>query len=287
MRALLLCLLTAATASAQEVSGAIEGRVVDERGEPIGNAQVTVIGPTLQGSRRTMTDPKGRLTLLSLPAGSYTVEIRRIGYSPVRIQSVPLHLGNTTSLGEVRLETRPVDLTQVDVSGAKPVIDPVSASTGTTIDSSRFLSLPAQRDFRALIPFVPQANASVYPGDGVNISGATGLENAFYVDGMNVTVAGGASMSLPFNFVRDIQVATGGYEAEYGRALSGVINVVTPSGGNEFHGQAFGYFTGDALRTKPRLGVEETTPASSTQYDMGLSLSGPLQRDRLVVLRDL
>ena len=216
---------------AQEVTGALEGRVVAGPGEVIEGAQITALGGALQGTRSATTDARGRFFLRSLPAGSYTVGVQRIGYGPVRFQDVPVRLGSTTSLGDVRLEAQAVEVAEVLVPGAKPVIDPVSAATGATLDSSRFLSLPSARDSRALIPFVPHANGSAF-GDGVNISGSTGLENAFYVDGMNVTVDVGTSMDLPFNFVREIQVATGGYEAEYGRALSGVVNVVTLSGGN-------------------------------------------------------
>src|SRR6185437_4499632 len=139
---------------------------------------------------------------------------------------------------------------------------------------------PAQRDFQALVGFLPQANASDY-GDGANIGGSTGLENAFYIDGMHATVGAGSSVDLPFNFVREIQVRTGGYEAEFGRALSGVVNVVTPTGGNEFRGEALGFFTGDQLRTDPRVGVEQAEAVSFHRYDLGLSLSGPIQRDRL------
>jgi len=285
MRTLLVCLFVfaARAAAAQVVTGALEGRVVAASSEPIDGAHVTVEGTALQGIRSAVTDAHGRFVFLALPAGSYTVEIQRIGYGPVRVQRLAVRLGSTTSLGDVRLEAQVVEIAPVVVSGAKPVIDPVSPATGAVIDSSQFLSLPSERGFRALIPFVPQANASTYDGDGVNITGSTGLENAFYVDGMNIAVDRGASasMDLPFNFVREIQVATGGYEAEYGRALSGVVNVVTPSGGNEFHGQAFGYFTADALRTVPRAGVGETFPVSFSQYDVGVSLSGPIRRDRL------
>ena len=104
-----------------------------------------------------------------------------------------------------------MEVAEIVVSGAKPVIDPVSAATGATLDFSQFLSLPVERDFRKLISFLPQANASDY-GDGANIGGSTGLENAFFVDGMHATVGAGSSIELPFNFVREIQVTTGGYE---------------------------------------------------------------------------
>jgi hypothetical protein len=267
-------------AAAQQTAGDVRGRMLGPGGEPLADVQVTATSPSLQGDRRTLSDARGHFLLQSLPTGSYSIEIRRIGYGPVRFQDVPVRLGSTTMLGDVRLEAQAIDVPEVVVSGAKPVIDPVSAAAGATLDSSQFLSLPSDRSFRSLIAYVPQANVSFY-GDGVNIGGSTGLENAFFVDGMDVTVGAGTSVDLPFNFVREIQVTTGGYEAEYGRALSAVVNVVTPSGSNEFHGQLLGFYTGDRLRTGPRVGIYEQDVANFNSYDLGVSLSGPVRRDRL------
>jgi hypothetical protein len=265
---------------AQGVTGALEARVIAAQGEAIEGVQITVHGPSLQGARSAVTDARGRFVLSVLPAGPYTVAIRRIGYGPVRFENVPVRLGSTTSLGDIRLTAQAVEVAEIVVSGARPILDPVSAATGATLDSSRFLSLPAERGFRDLMKFAPQANASPL-GDGVNVGGSTGLENAFYVDGMNATVGAGSSVELPFNFVREIQVTTGGYEAEFGRALSGVINVVTPSGGNAFHGQVLGFFTSDGLQATPRAGLGQPTVGSFSRYDVGVSLSGPIVHDRL------
>ena len=268
---------------AQAIAGGLEGRVVAEGGDALEGTQISVESPALQGTRNSSTDQRGRFSFRSLPAGSYLLNIRSIGYSPVRLDSVPVRLGTTTSVGEVRLDRQVVEVAEIIVSGARPVIDPVSAAVGASIDSSRFLTLPAERDFQALLPFIAQANASDYSqyGDGVNIGGSTGLDNAFYVDGMHTTVDGGSSIDLPFNFVREIQVLTGGYEAEYGRSLSGLVNVVTPSGGNEFRAQALGFFTSDGLRTTPKVGLSQSETVGYRQYDLGLSVSGPIQRDRL------
>lgn len=291
MRAVLSVLLFSSvvltSAAAQETTGDIQGRVVGPTGQPLPDVQVSVTSPSLQGDRQTASDARGHFVLPSLPAGSYTVTIRRIGFRLIRVEDLPVRLGSTTSLGEVSLQVQAVDVAEVVVSGSRPVIDPVSPASGMTLDSSQFLSLPSNRDFRALIGFVSQANPSSYSNpnpylaEGVNISGSSGSDNAFYVDGMNVTVLTGNSVDLPFNFVRDIQVATGGYSAEYGRALSGVINVVTPSGGNVFHGQALGFFTADELRSAPRVGSGAADAVNFGQYDVGLSLSGPLRHDRL------
>lgn len=275
-----LALLATTGAAAQQITGDIQGRILGPGRQPLPDVQVTATGSSLQGDRRALSDARGRFILPSLPAGSYAVAIQRIGYGPVRFQDVPVRLGSTTSLGDISLEAQAVEVAEVVVSGARPVIDPVSPAVGAVLDSSQFLALPSDRNFRSLLTYVPQANASFY-GDGVNVGGSTGLENAFFVDGMDVTVGNGTSVDLPFNFVREIQVTTGGYEAEFGRALSGVVNVVTPSGGNEFHGQVLGFFTGDQLRTAPRVGIYESDVTNFSRYDLGLSVSGPFRRDRL------
>ena len=276
-----LALLATTGAAAQQITGDMRGRILDVGGQPLTDVQVTVRGSSLQGDRRTRSDARGRFVLQSLPTGSYSVELRRIGYGPMRVQDVPVRLGSTTSLGDVQLEAQAVEIPEVVVSGARPVIDPVSAASGAALDSSQFLSLPSDRSFGSLMAYVPQANVSFYSGDAVNVGGSTGLENAFFVDGMDVTVGAGTSVDLPFNFVQAIQVTTGGYEAEFGRALSAVVNVVTPSGGNQFHGQMLGFYTGDRLRTAPRVGIYEQDVTDFTHYDVGVRLSGPLRRDRL------
>ena len=81
--------------------------------------------------------------------------------------------------------------------------------------------------------------------------------------------------------MREIQVLAGGYEAEYGRSLGGIVNVVTPSGGNEFHAQVVGFFTNDRLQATPKAGVGQPEAVGFSRYDLGLSVGGPIRRDRL------
>jgi hypothetical protein len=279
-----VCLLIAvpAVASAQAVTGSLEGRILSTQGEPLQDAVVTVSSPFLQGTREATTDQRGRFLLLWLPAGTSTVQLRRVGFGPVAMPGVRIGLGVTTSLGDVRLEPQALVLPAIVVSGARPLFDPTRAAAATVLDSSVFLTLPTERNFRALVGIAPQANPSPY-GDGVNVSGATGQENGYYVDGVHVTdpLWGDGSVNLPYNFIREVQVTTGGYEAEYGRTQGGVVNVITNSGGNEWHGQVLGFFTGDALRATPRWGVGQTQVETFSQYDVGGSLGGPIRRDRL------
>ncbi len=266
----------------QAVTGALAGRVVSAVGDPVEGALVVVSGASLQGERRISTDERGRFLFPTLPAGAYAVGVRRVGFTPLRATDVTVALGSTTSLGELRLEQETISLAEIVVSGARPLVDPMSTAAATVLDSSVFLALPTDRDVLSLLPLAPEANPSSY-GDGTNIAGATGVENGYFADGINVTdpIYGLGSLALPYNFVRQVQVATGGYEAEYGRAQGGVVNIITNAGGNEFHGQAVGFFTGDRLRATPRWGVGQAQVARFSQYDVGVSAGGPILRDRL------
>jgi hypothetical protein len=199
------------------------------------------------------------------------------------MHGVRIELGATGSLGEMALAPRAVQLAEIEVSGAKPLIDPTTAASATVLDSSVFLAIPTERTFQAIVPLVPGANPSPYRSDGVNVAGATGLENGFFIDGIDATDPTWTqwSMNLPYNFVREVQVTTGGYEAEIGRAQGGVVNVVTNSGGNEWHGEVLGFFTGNDLRAAPRWGVGQAQVPGSSQYDVGGSVGGPVLKDRL------
>ena len=119
------------------------------------------------------------------------------------------------------------------------------------------------------------------------IYGATGLENQWIVDGVNTTNMeyGFQGKELNFEFIQAVDVKTGGYEAEYGRSTGGVVNVITKSGGNEFHGDAFGYYDGKVFGRKLQASAEpvvsSTTSAGYTRKDYGLGLGGFIVKDRL------
>ena len=252
MSAAFLLVLVPALCRAQAVTGSLEGRLLSTQGEPLQNAIVTASGRFLQGTREATTDARGHFLLLWLPAGTYTVQLRALGFGPVAMRDVRIGLGATASLSDVTLAPQTVELAEIVVSGARPLIDPTTAAAATVLDSSAFLALPTERNFRSVAPLVPQANPSPY-GDEANVAGATGDENGNFIDGIHVTdpYLGSGSVNLPFNFMREVQVTTAAYAAEYGRTQGGVVNVVTNSGGNEFRGQVLGFFTGDRLRAAP------------------------------------
>src|SRR5216117_485875 len=271
--------------SAQEVSGNLQGRGVSVQAEPVADVRVTVAGSSIQGTRGTRTDSQGFFEVLALPAGSYMVRLERIGFRPVVVDSVLVRIGATTNLGLVTVEPQAFELGEIVVSAKRLSIDPASTTIGTNVDAATYDALPVGRDYRSVVDFLPHANTSYYAGDAVNIGGATGLENAYFIDGVNVTddhFQGVVStLVLPYNFVRSVEVKEGGYDARYGRAMGGLVNAVTYSGGNTFEGDVFAFFTDRALTGEQRTGFNDVRSDQFTSYDVGARVGGPIMRDRL------
>lgn len=275
--------LGSSVATPQSVTGTLEGRTISPSRLPIAGIEVGLRSASLQGVRRRSTDAGGRFVFPALPPGTYSVEFRAVGYAPVQIRDVSVRVGATTTLEPVELDRREAtQLETVVVSDARPLLDVSSAATTTTLDSTFFRRLPTGRDVRSLLAVVPLGNPSFY-GDGINVAGSTGFENAYYINGIHATnpLSADGGINVPFNFVKEVQVVAGGYEAEFGRGQGAIVNVLTNSGSNEFRAEAVSYFSGQHLRAAPRWGIAESPADRFSQYDIGVSLSGPLRRDRL------
>lgn len=279
--ALMLALLADAP-HAQQITGNLEGRVLDMQGQPLAETNITVTGPSLQGTRGSTSDKRGYFRVLALPAGLYTVKISLLGYQAISYDNVSIRLGKTTFMGEIRLQSQAIEMPAITVSGARPLIDPASTTAGGNLVAEDYAILPVERNYRNITTLLPQVNSS-FIGDGIGFCGATGLENKYYIDGVDVTDPwrGRTATNLPYNFVKEIEVRAGGYEAEYRSALGGIVNVITYSGGNLLHGQAFGFYANNRFADEPRQGALEPGKGDFAQFDAGLSLGGPLARDKL------
>jgi hypothetical protein len=187
-----------------------------------------------------------------------------------------------TNLGEIVLPNKG-STEVVVVIGHRTPIDPVSTTSGANLREEDFAVLPVERNYRAIATLLPQADVSFLGEEEVNISGATGLENKYFIDGVEVTEPsrGTTGTNLPYNFIKEIEVTTGGYEAEYRSSLGGIVNVITHSGSNEFHGQAFGFFANNRFAGNPRQPSLRPGTGDFTQYDVGVGFGGPIVRDKL------
>lgn len=239
---LTLILVIRCSVDAQYVTGDLQLRLVDSLGQPIPSANVIVTGPNLQGVRGNVTDNLGNCAMLAISPGKVSVRLSHAAYQPAVIENVLIEIGKTTFLGEVHLQERIAGMPELLISGQRLTLDPRSTSYGSSLRSTDYHDLPVDRNYRHTAALMPQANASYY-GDEANIGGATGNENKYSVDGVEVTDPFTASTgtTLPYNFVQEIVVTPGGYGAETRSALGGLVNVVTFSGSNELHASVFGF----------------------------------------------
>ena len=279
---LALSVLLSVSAYSQETAGNLEGRILDESGQPIQLVRVTVSGPYLQGEKSTITASSGYFRFLALPIGTYKVDISHVSYQNSRMERVRIRLGSTTDIGEVRLAPRLYEADAIEVTADAPMIDPVSTVLGTNLLSEEYEELPIDRNYRNMVVLLPHVNES-YLGDDVGFAGGTGMENKYYIDGADGTevLFGMRSTELPYNFIRELQVRSGGYQAEYTSSLGGVVEVITQSGSNDFHGQVFGFYLNDRMTADPRPTIDEPFVGSYAMYDLGFGLGGPIKRDKL------
>lgn len=267
--------------AAQETTGALQGRVMQADGAPAAAVHLVLTGKNLQGARQRITTGDGFYQFLALPPGEYALSLSRIGMRPSVVEQIVVDLGHTTGLAPIAMQPLALAVDAMRIVASDLYVDPVRTTSGGTIRAAEFAQLPTERDFKAIIPILPQVNVS-YRGDAPNVAGSTGLENQYFIDGVNVsdTRRGNRATSLPYNFVRAVEVKTGGYEAQFGRATGAVVNAVTYSGTNRFEASAFLFAQPHAFSLRPRA-LEGVSAGETDSYDVGVRLSGPLVRDRL------
>jgi len=250
----------AANVATSQTTGGIEGTITDANDAPLPGASVDLSSPSLQGARSTVTNAAGRFRFPVIPPGTYTVTCSLSGFKKVEKKGVKVNLDATATV-LIRME---ISVTQeIVVSGEAPVVDTNDAATGLHIRQDVVQKLPLGRNYAQAVEINP--GVAIDSGDtqgraqAFSIYGATSVENQYLVDGVNTTnvIRGFQSKALTSEFIEEVQVKTGGYEAEYGRAMGGIVNVVTKSGGNAFHGDAFGYFNAKGL-TADRKATAQT-----------------------------
>lgn len=278
----LFYIITQLTILSQESTGRLEGKLLDSKNNAIPLASITVNSPSMQGKRNVVSTMNGYINVLGLPVGVYDIMISHVSKQSLILKDVAVKLGKTTSLGEITLNDKMNEISEVVIFSGKPVIDLSSASSGLSLDHKVYETLPVERNYKSVMALSPLSTESFY-GDGINVSGGTGWENTYYIDGTNVTdpMRGASGTNLPYNFIKEIEIKNGGYEAEYSGALGGIANVITYSGGNKLHGQVFGFFTDQRFAGDYKLGTVKKRIKDFGTYDFGLSFGGSIIIDKL------
>ena len=273
--ALSVCLLLLVPAvSLAQTTGTVEGSVTDQSNSPLPGVTVELTSPNLQGTRTAVTAADGRYRFPSIPPGAYTVTAELSGFGKVqRKATVALDATATVNLS-LSLSTS----AEITVTGEAPMVDSTSTTQGSNYSAKVIDKLPVGRNYADIVFTQPGVQADFGETQGrslaISIYGSTSSENLFLIDGVNTTnvIKGFQGKDINNEFIQEVEVKTGGYQAEYGRNTGGVVNVITKSGGNEFHGGVFGYYNDTGMRADWDVPV---TPDFSEQGTAENTLAGP------------
>lgn len=290
-------LLSPTVAVAQDfTTGTLEGTVTNTTGAPVSGATVVVTQEGRAQSRTYTTDAAGRFRAPQIPVGRYTVSISGPGYDTYTDENVAVTLGGTAAydftIGATGASADSNVEDVIVVGTRSAAVDFDRTTTGITVDvQETFDRIPTQRNLAAiqlLAPSTTQGDAAF--GNQVSISGSSIAENVYYVNGFNITnfrtFVGGNT--VPFEFYQQVDVKTGGYQAEFGRSTGGAVVAVTRSGSDEFHGGANYYIEPDSLRDStpdtyvgPGSSLGLDSQDTSDRSEANVWLSGPIWRDHI------
>jgi hypothetical protein len=268
-----------------QTTGSVIGRVTDDNGSGLPGVTVEAKSSALQGSRVASSDGSGRYRLTLLPPGEYGISFTLPGFAVESRKGVTVGLAREATVDAI---LRPTAREAVVVTGEAPVVDTASTTLGANLTTRAIETLPTGRNYSSVVQVVPGTSSDANPIDTqrstITVYGSSGAENSYVIDGINTTNLeyGFQGKELNYEFIQEVEVKTGGYEAEFGRSTGGIINVITKSGGNEFHGDAFGYYDNDSLQAKAKEVVGAAgTVAGFTRDDYGADLGGYFVKDRL------
>ena len=265
-------------------AGAVQGVVSDKAsGAVMAGVTVVATSPALQGTQSAISEANGFYKITNLPPGTYVVTFY-YGNITQKRTSILVNANKVTPVF-AKLDTNLAAGEVIEIKGT-PNIDTTSTTQGITLnrDYTRNIPVPGRTFEDALSAAAGSAGDDL----GVSFSGSTSLENQYIVDGINTTGLTFGNVGTPVinEFIEEIEIITGGYQAEFGRATGGVVNVVTKSGSNQFHGSVFTSLTSDFLAKDGTRNPSEATSIDATQTlrynaNLGFELGGPIVKDRL------
>jgi hypothetical protein len=290
------------------ITGGLSGAVTDATGAMVSGATVTIVGP--QGTQVTTTNSLGRFDVKGLTPGYYDVTIEKPGFKKVSAKHSQVVVNSSSTLN-VLLPLGDVSTT-VEVTSTAASIDTSATAVTTNLTDTFYNSLPMPRNVSAIFYAAPGAvqgqvastpNVLTGPGSSnPSIGGASALENLYVVDGVTITDQafgaigtynrqhGSVGTGINLSFIQEVDVKTTAFEPQYGKATGGIVQIITKSGGDHFHG-AIGAYLGPGKFYAGRqqfymYNYQQITPAqtlSNPQYDVSAELGGyiPGLRDKL------
>jgi len=277
---------------AQSNAADLTGTVVDPNAAVIKGATVTAKNIGTGAARTTTTDDSGRYKFIGLQPGAYEIGAEAATFKTVLISPVRLTVGQSADL-TVTLEIG-ASTAVVNVSGDEvQLIEPTRTTVANTIDQTRIANLPINErsatGFALTISTVGRDNGRPIgpaPTSGLNIGGQRGRSTLVQVDGADFTdnSINAARSTVSQEAVQEYQVTTNSYLPEFGRATGGIVNVVTKSGTNDFHGNVFGFIRHRSIQARNAFAPvidndpNKKPPFTRTQY--GGTIGGPIIKDK-------
>ncbi len=278
-------------AMAQTVAqGSIQGTVMDPSGAVVPGVELTAVNKSTGVTFNSTSDENGLFRFPVLPVGTYDLKSQKAGFATTTQENIIVSVGSKLDL-TLKLPLAGQQAT-VTVTGATPLIETSRAQISATIMDRAIASLPVNgRNFIDFVLLTPGVTRDVRLGD-ISFAGQRGTLNSLIVDGSDnnntffgQTLGRTGSGRAPYQFsqdsVQEFQVNSNAYSAELGRAGGAVINVVTKSGGNEFHGMGFWYFRDRSMNAKDLIDNNSGRPKAPYHFNQfGANVSGPIVRGR-------
>jgi len=281
----LLAWASSGFAQSQTTTGTVEGDVVDGRGGAVAGATVEVRNLDTNYTQTEKTNSDGHFAFLSLAPGRYQLIISQTGFASILQQNVNLTVGQVITIPvTMKISTVSQQIVVSDV----PVVETTKTENSATLDEAAVAETPVLgRKFEDLLTLTPGVSISQGPdGDEININGQRGIFNNISLDGGDYNNGffgeqmGGqrAAIDITLEAVKEFQVVASGANPEFGRTAGGVVNVITKSGTNDFHGSAFEYFRTEALTAA----TSDGKPLDNFRRNQfGGSFGGPIIKDKL------
>lgn len=283
-----VALALALPAQAQFARSSLNGRVTDPDGSPLPGVTVGIRNEASGYTRQTVTGVDGGYDINGVTPGTYTVTFSLQGFNAEQREGVRLSVGIESSL-DATLNLGNVEET-VTVTAQTPLVETTSKEVGGHITSDQFETLPSQnRSFVMFARLLPGVNASPSTestaSDALFINGQDDNNNSFNVDGAEnsddaIGARAGAQTRTALDSIQELQILTTQFDAEFGRTQGGVINAVTKSGANDFHGTAFWYYQDSDLNSKNFFTERNDLAQPDANYNsIGGTIGGPIVRD--------
>ena len=300
LASLLCAALSVATRSSAQVNTVnLSGTVLDPQNLAVKDAKITLQNPAKGIERSATSDASGRYEFVGLAPGTYTLTIEAPGFAMLTDASFTLTLGQVAEYNpQLQLKTTAAS---VSVTAAPDLVETSKTDVSMTVTQNQIDNLPINGrnyinftllDSRAARDNTPSIGAA--PNTGLNLGGQRGRSNEISVDGADAidSSVNGVRATVSQEGVQEFQVISSSYMPEYGRAMGGVVNIVTKSGSNDYHGNAFGFLRNGGIQAQNPFSVTAscspttfecgTTPVkqSYTRVQAGLTLGGPIQKDK-------